>query len=120
MLTPTQLGLTLMAVQVATLDLLVERARFAPDVARAVGEAIVMETNATRKSLATKADLVELNLATQQKISDLRSELKADLAQLKVDIADVRVDMARWLFAAVLTQSAATTGIVYFMLQNMR
>jgi hypothetical protein len=84
-----------MAVQVATLDILTERAHFDPEVARAIGDAIDMELKTSRETLATKQDINDL----KQSINELRYEVKQDIKDLKLsfgqDLAKVKDDITR-------------------------
>lgn len=104
-----------MAVQVATLDILVNQAGFDPKVARAIGEAITVEIGAALDGLATKQDLTQLRhdmqgdiagvnrtiesvrLELKNDITQMRSEFKEHVAQvrseLKEDIAQVRSEL---------------------------
>jgi hypothetical protein len=102
-----------MPVQVATLDILTERAHFDPLVARAIGDAIAMENTLSREGLATKLDLM-----------DLRSELKSDMNELRstirAEMADLKTEMTRWMFGGFVSIFVALTGMMYFMLQHVR
>jgi polyhydroxyalkanoate synthesis regulator phasin len=98
------------AVQVATLDILTERAHFDPEIARAIGDAITMEVTHARTELATRQDvhdvratiqelrittqqdiqelhatIQELRIATQQDIQELRAETRQQIQELRVE-----------------------------------
>jgi len=89
-----------MVMQVATLDILTEKARFDPQVARAIGEAIELEVNRSRDALATSqelsdvrhalgGDITELRhefSALRHEFSTLRQEMKADLGTLRQEV----------------------------------
>jgi hypothetical protein len=97
-----------MAVQVTTLDILIERGRFEPHVARAIGDAIAAETGTMSSELATKQDLTEV-----------KSQLVEVKSQLEVKIADSKSDVIRWMFTALIGQTAVTLGAMYFMLRAL-
>lgn len=71
-----------MSVQVATLDILVDRAHLEPEVARAIGDAIVMELKHSRQSLVTTEDL---------KLT--KDELKREMGDLKRELGDMRREL---------------------------
>jgi DNA anti-recombination protein RmuC len=94
-----------MIMQVATLDILTEKGHFTPEVARAIGEAIELESERSRAPLATNqrlsevqqalsADTRQLRYELQSEIAELRQEFKNDIAELrqelKADIAELR------------------------------
>lgn len=106
-----------MAVQVATLDILSERAGFNAEAARAVGDAIIMEINQSRNDLATKRDVEEVNQKLRAEFVLIRNEFRSEL---KAGLAELKADMARWMFAALIGQTALILSIVYFMLQHLR
>ena len=137
-----------MAVQVATLDILTERAHFDPEVARAIGDAIDMELKTSRETLATQQDILdvkriinELRHDTKQEISDvkqaineLRHETKQDISELrhetKQGIKDLKLsltqeyakgkdDITRWMLAITLTMISFVFGLAYYMMQHM-
>lgn len=80
-----------MSMQIQTLDILIEKAHFDPQVARAIAEAIAVETNNVSTTLATKQDL-----------------------------AEVKSERVRWLFLVVMGQAAMMCGLMYFLLQPTR
>jgi Protein of unknown function (DUF1640) len=85
-----------MAVQVATLDILTERAHFDPEVARAIGDAITMELTSFREPLATRQDLNDGLAHVRSEISELRSEVKQEFVRVrtefKLEMADLRAE----------------------------
>jgi hypothetical protein len=112
-----------MVVQVATLDILTERACFNPEVARAIGDAIAMEISHSREELATKADLTKEIAEVRREIIEVRFELKQEIALLRADMkasfAETKSDCLRWMFAAMAGQTALILSIVYFMIQRL-
>jgi Protein of unknown function (DUF1640) len=93
-----------MVMQVAALDVLTTKGRFAPEVARAIGEAVDMEIERSRESLATSRQLTDVQgqLTDMQKESEaefaaLRAEFKADFevfrAAIKADIEVFRAEI---------------------------
>lgn len=82
-----------MIVQVATLDILTQRAHLDPEVARAIGDAIAMEVEIAREPLATQQELVATKQELKHGIQELRQEMHAGFAQLKHEITEVRSEM---------------------------
>ena len=60
--------------------------------------------------LATKTDIAVL----KRDIADIQRDMatKAELAEIKTAIADARVDTLRWVFAAIVGQTALIVGLV--------
>ncbi len=87
--------------QAATLEIL-EKARFAPEQARAVAQAIEIELVAQRDVLATKSD-----------VNDARHGL-----ELKIEAA--RSELVRWVFLCILGQTAMLLGAAYFFVSRLR
>ena len=109
-----------MAVQLATLDILTDRARFEPEVARAIGDAITMEINHSRDTLATRADVIAFRAEFEAFRTGTRQEFVLVRAEIKVAMAECKSAILRWMFAAMATQTALLVGIMYFMLQHLR
>jgi cell division septum initiation protein DivIVA len=113
-----------MAVQVATLDILTDRAHFEPEVARAIGDAITTEMNHARETLATQAELRGLGSELRQEIAELRAEMRQEFAalraEIKVAIAEAKTDIVRWMFTAMAAQTTLLVGAMYFMLTHLR
>jgi hypothetical protein len=97
--------------QVETLDLLTAKGRFDPQTARAIGEAISLETRRSTDSLATKQDLVELRAHSKSDVAELRTEMK-------VELQSVKAELVRWIFLTMMGQSAMLLGGMYFLLQH--
>jgi hypothetical protein len=137
-----------MTMLVATLDILTKKAHFDPQVARAIAEAIALETGTSRESLATKQDLTDLRNATKQDLTDLRNATKQEIAELrhetKQDIAELKLatqkdfaalkgefgglraefgefkgDLTRQMYMAILGQMAVLIGIAYFFVTHV-
>ena len=64
------------------------------------------------KILATKQDILELQLATKQDTADLRGELKQEISELRVEMKQDKADMVKWMFLFWIGQVAATFAIV--------
>jgi head-tail adaptor len=135
-----------MTVQVATLDILTKRAHLEPEVARAIGDAIAMEMNHGRDALATKAELFEVRDDLRGEITDFRAEVKREFAavrsemaqefaavraetkqefvivraEIQVAAANTKTEMMRFMFSALIGQTALLVGIMYFMIQHLR
>jgi hypothetical protein len=125
----------IMAVQVATLDILTERGHFEPEVARAIGGAIEMEINHAKDPLATRTELFEVRDNLKREFEDFRSEVKREFAavraefktecsliraEIQVAAANTKTEMMRFMFSALVGQTALLLGIMYFMLRYLR
>jgi hypothetical protein len=136
----------IMAVQVATLDILTERGHFEPEVARAIGGAIEMEINHAKDPLATRTELFEVRDNLKREFEDFRSEVKREFAavraemahefaavraefktecsliraEIQVAAANTKTEMMRFMFSALVGQTALILGIMYFMLRYLR
>jgi hypothetical protein len=134
-----------MSMSLAALEIL-EQADFPPGHARAIARAIEADSTARWETLATKSDLAsdigsvksELVLTKSELKGDiaalrgelkndlatLKSELKTDLATLKgelrVEMRDIKGELLRWIFLAVMAQTAASGGLMYFLLNLAR
>jgi hypothetical protein len=114
-------------VQVATLDILTHRAHFDPEVARAIGDAIDVEMNASRDNLATKSELKEeiasLRFELKKEIAEFRAEVRAEFTSIRVeykrDLSECKADMIRWMFSAMVGQTMLLVGLMYFLLQTV-
>jgi DNA anti-recombination protein RmuC len=75
-----------MIMQVATLDILTEKGHFTPEVARAIGEAIELESERSRAPLATNQRLSEVQQALSADATQLRYELTGEIAELRQEL----------------------------------
>src|SRR5687767_9450156 len=102
-----------MSMSLAALEIL-EQAKFPPAQARAIAR--VFETEAAhRADLVTKGDLKADLAAFVTKSDWVQLE-----ARLEVKIESVKTDCLRWTFLMVIGQMTLLTGIMYFLLQNLR
>ena len=92
-----------MAMQAATLDILINKAHFEPKVARAVAEAIDHEIRG--------GDLVTVP------ILDVR--LNALRSDLRVEIHDSVSSLERRMYASMLGQFVALLGVLYFFIGHL-
>jgi hypothetical protein len=83
-----------MAMQVAAIDILTTKGRFAPEVARAIGEAMDLQISSTYE-----------NFATNQRLDEVRSGLELKLEGMKSEIL-------RWMFLAHTTQAAVFFAMI--------
>jgi hypothetical protein len=130
-----------MDMQVAALDILTTKGGFAPEAARAIGEAMDLQIARSYEDLATnqrldearvllrsditaldakvdrfrmelKADIAAFEVKFQSKIDSLRMELKCDIAALEVKMEKLKSDIVRWVFAAVVGQTAVMVALM--------
>ena len=95
-----------MAMQLAALDILITKGGFAPESARAIGEAVDLEIERSRESLATGQQLTDTRLALEKQVTDTRLNLEKQITDtrlalekqitdLRQQIADTRVDLEK-------------------------
>jgi len=79
-----------------------------------------MEIAAGHESLATRMDLLEVKSALKADIADLRAET----ADLRAEIHKVEGALSRWVLTCVLScilgQTAVLAGLGYFVLEHFR
>jgi hypothetical protein len=90
-----------MVMQVDALDILTTKGRFAPEVARAIGEAMDLQIERAHESLATSRQLSEVD-----------ADWKRAVSSLEVKLEQVKSDIVRWMFAALAGQAAVVLGLV--------
>jgi len=122
-----------MAVQAASLEIL-EKANVPAAQARAFVQAIEIEIEGAKDTLATKHDLLVLRNDLTEKIAELRTELSEKIAELGTEVndkltgktADLRTEMhalasgnVRQMYAAMLGQTAVLLGIACFFVAHL-
>jgi hypothetical protein len=75
-----------MVMQVAALDILTTKGRFAPEVARAIGEAMDLQIESSYEKLATNQRLNEVHTTLQARIDEVRAELLAKISELRTEL----------------------------------
>jgi len=107
-----------MTVEVATLDILTERAHFDPAVARAIGEAIDMQINCSLATLATRAELNDFRkefdyfrAEVRKEFDEVRGEFHAFRAEVNREFVAVRSEV-RQEFAAVRNEIRQECNLV--------
>ena len=105
-----------MAVQAASLEIL-EKAAVPPAQARAIVQAIEVEIAGAKDTLATKQDILVLKQDIlvlrhefMEKLSDVRTELRAAIAGMVTHTQ---------LYAALSAQTALILGIAYFFVSHI-
>ena len=84
-----------MAMQLAALDILITKGGFAPESARAIGEAVDLEIERSRESLATSQQLTETRQKVEHKIEDFRRDLEQKIEDLRRDLEQQIEDLRR-------------------------
>jgi hypothetical protein len=101
-----------------------EKADIPPAQARAIVRAIEIEIDGAKDTLATKHDLMLLRQDLRGEISDLRIELKSDIAKLEgkleAKMHEIASGIARQMYTAVLGQMAVLLGFAYFFATHVR
>ena len=84
-----------MAMQLAALDILITKGGFAPESARAIGEAVDLEIERSRESLATGQQLTDTRLMLEGQLTDTRLMLEGKLTDTRLalegQLTDTRV-----------------------------
>lgn len=120
-----------MVMKVATVDVLADEAHFEPHVARAIAKAIEMEIGGSQQTLATKHDLsdlrsnlrdelLQLRVEMREGLLQLRVEMREEFSQIRIEMRDQKAEVVRWVFLAVMGQTAVFTGAMYLLLQYAR
>ena len=91
-----------MPMQATTLDILIDKARFEPNVARAVAEAIDNEIQGSQPVTVPMLDT---------RLNSLRSDLR-------VEIHDAVGSLERRMYAGMLAQFVALLGALYFFTEH--
>jgi len=101
--------LSFMPMKAETVDILVEKAHFEPQVAVAVALAmdVAMEEKTWDRQLVTMTAVAETKGELATRIERLGSELR-------VEMHGVKSDLLRHMYAAIATQMALLLGIAYF------
>ncbi len=105
-----------MDMQVAALDTLTTKGGFAPEAARAIGEAMDLQISRSYEDLATNQRPDETTVKSESAIDRLRTELKADIAALEqrllLKIEEAKAQLSRWMFFAMMTQTATLAALM--------
>jgi hypothetical protein len=83
-----------MDMQVAALDILITKGRFAPEAARAIGEAMDLQIARSHEDLATSQQLKETNVKLESGIAALDAKIESGVATLdsKIERAIAALD----------------------------
>ena len=62
-------------------------------------------------------ELNELNFARfdaklEQRVAEVKAELRQEMAQLRTDLADLRANLIKWMFVFWMGQAGLTVGLV--------
>ena len=73
------------------------------------------ETDTTYR--AELRELNDLNFARfdaklEQRVAEVRAELRQEMAQLRTDLADLRANLIKWMFVFWMGQAGLTVGLV--------
>ena len=82
-----------MAIHAQAVEILVRKARFEPDVALGVAEA--MEVSITLAQLVTVPVL-------DARLQELKHELKAEMHALRAELEKTKAELVRWVFLTML------------------
>jgi hypothetical protein len=84
-----------MAMQLAALDILITKGGFAPESARAIGEAVDLEIERSRNSLATGQQLTDTRLVLEKQLTVLEGKLTDTRLALEKQITDTRLELEK-------------------------
>jgi chromatin segregation and condensation protein Rec8/ScpA/Scc1 (kleisin family) len=109
--------------QLAALDILITKGRFAPESARAIGEAVDLELERSRNPLATSQQLADARqdmrkewadtrLALEQRITKVEHRIEEVRLELLAKIEAVKSEILRWMFLAMTGQTVVLVGLI--------
>jgi hypothetical protein len=123
-----------MAMQLAALDILITKGGFAPESARAIGEAVDLEIERSRESLATGQQLTDTRLMLEGQLTDTRIKLEGQLTDTRVKleqqitalehkvgefrlellgkIESTKAEVLRWMFGAMTGQTVVLVALI--------
>ena len=107
-----------MDMQVAALDILITKGRFAPEAARAIGEAMDLQIARSHDSLAASQQLNETKVELESGIAALDAKIESVRLELKCDMERTKSDVLRWMFAALAGQSALVVGAIRLLMPH--
>jgi ABC-type phosphate transport system auxiliary subunit len=74
--------------------------------------------NETDRTYRTELrEINDLNFARfdaklEQRVAEVKSELRQEMAQLRTDLADLRANLIKWMFLFWMGQAGLTVGLV--------
>ena len=83
-----------MAMQLAALDVLTTKGRFAPEAARAIGEAMDLQIESSLGTLATKQQLADTTALSSKQLADTAALFKQQLADTAASLNQRITDTA--------------------------
>jgi hypothetical protein len=112
-----------MAMQLAALDILITKGGFAPESARAIGEAVDLEIERSRDSLATGQQLTDTRLMLEGQLTDTRIKLEQQITALEHKVGEFRLELLgkiestkaevlRWMFGAMTGQTVVLVALI--------
>ena len=114
-----------MAMQLAALDVLTTKGRFAPEAARAIGEAMDLQIESSLGTLATKQQLADTTALSSKQLADTAALFKQQLADtaaslnqrinaLSERVTETKAELVRWVFIVAMGQLAAMAGMIRY------
>jgi hypothetical protein len=101
-----------MDLHAAAVEILIEKGRFAPEVALGIAEAI--EASIMNAQLVTvpilDARLQELKTETRISLLNLESKMDSIKAELETKMEAIKAELVRWVFLAMLGNVALTAA----------
>jgi hypothetical protein len=68
---------------------------------QAVTALIKVARDADFSTLATKADLAQVEAVLRREIAELRTELHQEIGGLRADLAETKADILKWMFGMI-------------------
>ena len=104
-----------MSMKIATVEILIEKAHFEPQVAVAVAQA---------KDEAMEGKVRETPWVTvpilDARLAELKSEIRAELGEIRAELHGKVGELLRHLYGASLSLFGLLVGVVYFLLLHVR
>jgi len=107
-----------MAMKMATVEILIEKARFEPQTAIAVAEAI--DEAMDRKIEAAQPVTEPVLDAKLAKIDARFAQVDTRFAELRTEIANSRSESRHLIFATFTTQVTLLLGVLYFLFDHAK
>lgn len=91
-----------------------QEAGFEARQAEALALALAEASSQAREDLATKADLRQLETKMDAGFSQIRLEVKSNIAEVRGQVAEVKADLVRWLIGSQAVLLMALVALANF------
>ena len=108
-----------MAIPAKAVEVLIQKGRFTPDVAVAIGEAVDMTIAAYQLGTVPVLDMRLAELRAE--FLSFRADVNVEFSKVRAEMATLRAELVRWVFLVMLGNVALTAGVTAILnyLQRM-